>query len=262
MNMITDARGNAFPLSLNPKRIVSLVPSTTETLYSLGLGENIVGITRYCVHPPIAKANKTVIGGTKKINFQKIQSQKPDIVLGNQEENSKEIFQRLQELGIPSYIAFPQHVNEALLDLKKMGILFQREQQANHWIDCIKHNRSKCSSKPFRYAYIIWRKPWMSLNDQTFISSMLKEIGGENVFAQQSERYFTCSLTEIVDRQPDVVLLSSEPYPFQQKHIQEFVEAGFQPEQIQYIDGEMCSWHGVRMVEAFPYLQKQRASWF
>ena len=100
MDMITDARGNAFPLFRNTKRIVSLVPSTTETLYELGLEASIVGITRYCVHPSVAKQQKSIVGGTKHVNFNKIQNCEPDIVLGNQEENSKEIFEQLQQLGI------------------------------------------------------------------------------------------------------------------------------------------------------------------
>jgi iron complex transport system substrate-binding protein len=261
MTMITDARGNAFSMTGNLQRIVSLVPSTTETIYDLGLQDRLVGITRYCVHPRQAMEEKTVVGGTKDINLEKVLECRPDIILGNQEENSPEIFSQLQAEGLPCYIAFPNSVDEAMADLNNMGRLFQHPSRAAEWHRRIKRSRGLCSNHAFRYAYLIWRKPWMAVSSDTFIAHMLKEIGGTCVFDAHSERYLHCTLDDIKEQDPDVVLLSSEPYPFQEKHRQELVEQGINPAKIRFVDGEMCSWHGTRMAKAFAYLQEQRDIW-
>jgi iron complex transport system substrate-binding protein len=257
MNIITDARGNDFPLAREPKRIVSLVPSTTETLYEFGLEKRIVGVTRYCVHPASAKKDKIIVGGTKQINIEHLQRCRADLVLTNQEENSKAIVEEIKKLGIPCYVSFPQNVDQALQDMENLGKLLHREEQARQCLDKIRDTRNKCRPSFFRYAYLIWRHPWMTINNQTFISSMLSEIGGENIFSAPKERYLECSMADIKKQNPDIVFLSSEPYPFKKKHIQELIQLGFQEKQIQLIDGEMCSWHGIRMVRGFSYLQKQ-----
>ena len=262
MHMITDARGNAFPSSFYPSRIVSLVPSTTETLYKLGINDRIVGVTRYCVHPKEARQEKSIVGGTKQLNWEAVKNCRPDLVIGNQEENSKQIFQDLQAMNIPYYIAFPKTIDDALDDLENLGKLLNASTRAREIGTMIKSARRSCNKTKFRFAYLIWRRPYMTLNDQTFISEMLQEIGGVNVFQGHPERYITCQPAEILAHSPDVVLLSSEPYPFKEKHIPELLQAGFARQQIKFIDGEMCSWHGVRLVEAFDYLNKVKASWF
>jgi len=261
MNMITDARGNAFPLTREPKRIVSLVPSTTETLYEFGVEKRIIGVTRYCVHPPSAKEEKIIVGGTKKININHLQRCQADLVIANQEENSKAIVEEIKNLGIPCYVSFPQTVDQALGDIENLGKLLHREEQAQHCLDKIQTIRKKCRPSFFRYAYLIWRHPWMTINNQTFISSMLSEIGGHNIFSEQPQRYLECSIEDVKERNPDIVFLSSEPYPFQKKHTRELINLGFQEKQVQLIDGEMCSWHGIRMAKGFSYLQKQMPSW-
>lgn len=255
MPLITDVLGNQFSLEKKYERIISLVPSTTETLYDLGLEDQIVGVTRFCVHPKSARKNKILIGGTKQIELDRVKACQADLVLGNQEENSPEMYQQLQEQGIPCCFFFPKTVEEAIFDIEKLGRLFHKQREYLDWFEKLESARNRCEQKKFRFVYLIWRKPWMSLNGDCFISSMLSEIGGINVFADHPDRYFSCSLEDIQERNPDLILLSSEPFPFQEKHKQELIESGFSEKQLQLIDGEMCSWHGTRMLKAFSYFE-------
>ena len=252
--IISDIFGNSFSSESDPRRIISLVPSTTETLYDLGLGDRVVGVTRFCVHPSTAREEKILVGGTKNIAADRIQSCQADLVIGNQEENSEQIYTQLQLLNIPTCFFFPKTVNQAILDIEKLSRLFHRSEEYKFWFQKCQANRVQCTEKSFRFVYLIWRKPWMSVNGDCFISSMLREIGGENIFADHPERYFSCTLEEIKREKPDVLLLSSEPFPFQEKHKQELLAEGFGEKQIRLINGELCSWHGTRMAKAFLYL--------
>ena len=253
--IITDVLGKQFSLEERFERIISLTPSTTETLYALGLEEKVVGVTRFCVHPERARKEKILVGGTKQIDLERVRACQADFVLGNQEENSPEIYQQLQSLGISSCFFFPKKVEEAAVDIEKLSILFGVQKNYNDWFSLFQNNRKQCPSREFRFAYLIWRNPWMSLNGDCFISSMLSEIGGINIFKEHPERYFSCSLEDIKQRKPDVLLLSSEPFPFKEKHRQELIQQGFSEAQLRFIDGEMCSWHGTRMAKAFLYFK-------
>lgn len=258
--MIIDALGQSFSTPLKKPRILSLVPSTTETLCELGLEQNIVGITRYCVHPPEIKYSAQVIGGTKQLNLKQVEQLNADLAIGNKEENTPKINNYFKSKKIPFFIAFPQNTDQAIDDILKLGLLFDKQQEAEEICLEIKERRSKLRSikTSFTYAYLIWRRPWMSINSQTFIGAMLSEIGGQNIFADEANRYPEITLRKIVSKQPDVIFLSSEPYSFKPEHIQEIRDAGY-ANPIREIDGEYCSWHGVRMKRAFDYLKIQHS---
>lgn len=254
MTWISDALGQQFDCSAPPQRVVSLVPSITETLYDIGVWENVVGVTRYCVHPEQATAEKVVVGGTKQVNLNTIQSLEPDLVLCNQEENTPEIIHGLQDLGISCHVSFPTDIPSAIASVQDFGKLFHRENWVEHWTQQVEQVLKQTHAS-FRYAYFIWRKPWMLVGQDTFINEMLKSIGGINV-ASMDSRYPEITLSSDALTHADVLFLSSEPYPFKEEHIQELVQSGVCKNKIQFIDGEMCSWHGTRLQQGLRYLQK------
>ena len=259
--MITDSLGQCFKPMVNVQRIVSLVPSTTETLCALGLESKVVGITRYCVHPPHLLSTKSTIGGTKQVNWKSLEHINPEIAIGNKEENTPAIFDGLKKRNIPYFVAFPQTLEEAKLDIYKLGELFGVHQTANEICQSITSQLSQLKplKNTFTYAYLIWRKPWMAVNHNTFIDSMLSQIGGINICSELAARYPTLSLEKLMSLNPDVIFLSSEPYAFNDTHVDELKMAGFRQPVI-HISGEYCSWHGVRIKEALNYLQALKST--
>ena len=253
MISVTDARGKRFEWEEPPSRVVSLVPSTTETLYRLGVWDNVVGITRYCVHPTSATTEKVVVGGTKQCNFEKLQNLGPDLVICNQEENTPEIVHTIESLGIKVYVAFPTTHEEALHELEVLGLVFNKTSVTNRWLKLFHQRMPLENDSSFTYAYLIWKKPWMGVGERTFIHQQLAVIGGQNAFSDDAERYMTLENQDLM--KPDLnILLSSEPFPFSEKHITELVELGIPRHRIHLIDGEYCSWHGVRMIDSIEYL--------
>jgi len=258
---VTDGRGAAVSLQHPPERIVSLVPSTTETLFALGCGDRVVGITRYCVHPADRLGGILKVGGTKTLEEDRLRAARPDLVFGNVEENTPEIFSVVASV-CPLYAAFPRTVDEALADLLATGAIVGQPEAAAAYHARIVAARRALSAAPFSFAYLIWRKPWMGASGETFISAMLAEVGGRNVFADQEARYFELTAEALAAADPDVVLLSSEPFPFKDTHRAELAAASGLPlERFALVDGEYCSWHGVRMAAALGYLGQQRARW-
>jgi iron complex transport system substrate-binding protein len=250
----TDARGREVCLSAPPRRIVSLVPSTTETLFALGLGERVVGVTRFCVHPAALLKDRVKVGGTKDLELARLEALDPDLVVGNVEENTPAMFEEI-EARWPLYAAMPRTVDEALADLEGMGgLLGAGEAAASHRarIEAARARlREAAAGRRWGFTYLIWRRPWMAASGDTFISAMLSEAGGVNAFADHPRRYFELSPEEM----RGLALLSSEPFPFADKHRRELAEAGIPLERSALIDGEYCSWHGVRMAAAFDYLR-------
>ncbi len=251
--MIIDDIGQQLTTDIFYKRIISLVPSTTETLFSLGLGDRIVGCTRFCVHPQPDVRSITKIGGTKDINIDRIQELQPDIILANAEENTKEIFEELRNYNFPFYVAFPRTVYDALQDLLRMGNLLGVSERSKEIHSQITQAKKSLPSYPnFTFAYLIWRKPWMAITDACFISDMISQFGGRNIFefSKTRTRYPEISLEDL--KQADVIFLSSEPYPFKNKHIEELHQSmSFSKRKFQLINGELSSWHGSRMLQTF-----------
>jgi ABC-type Fe3+-hydroxamate transport system substrate-binding protein len=251
----TDQMGRSLTLNTRPQRIVSLVPSQTELLFDLGLREEVVGITKFCIHPAEFYKTTPKIGGTKQFKLEVIEQLQPDLILGNKEENYADGIYALAE-KYPVWMSDILNWQDALAMIRTVGGLVGKTTQALAMAAEIEAQFASLSPlQPFRKAaYFIWRKPWMVAGGDTFINEMMQKIGLHNVFASLPARYPALSAEEMAAYSPEVVLLSSEPYPFQAKHIAE-LQALFPKAQFQLVDGEMFSWYGSRLLYAAKYLQ-------
>lgn len=239
-----------------PQRIVSLVPSQTELLVDLGLEDSIVGVTKFCVHPSHIKRTTTKVGGTKKVNFQKIKDLDPDIILCNKEENTKEMVEELEKIA-PVHVSDIIDIGEALELIEQYGILFKKEKNALRLISKIRELLLELEEEIFpsrKVAYLIWRRPWMAAGSNTFINTLLKINGWKNVFGQGTSRYPEIELGDLEKLGTEVLLLSSEPFPFGDKHISE-IQKEFNGK-IELVDGEYFSWYGSRLIPAIQYFRK------
>jgi ABC-type Fe3+-hydroxamate transport system substrate-binding protein len=237
---------------------VSLVPSTTETVFALSAGDRIVGVTRFCVHPPEARKRARVIGGTKSPDLDRILALEPDLVLANQEENRQEDVEKLKE-RVPVLVAYPRDVSQALSDIRGLGARLGVAEQAESVVSQIERARlSLRESRPFRYLYFVWRRPYMVAGEGTFIASFLGEAGGINAAPAGRGRYPEVDAAFIESSGADVLLLSSEPFPFREEHAAELGSAlGRRFEKrILPVDGELLSWHGARLSQGVPYLAR------
>jgi ABC-type Fe3+-hydroxamate transport system substrate-binding protein len=245
--------GHVVELNFPPKRIVSLVPSQTELLYDLGLADEVVGITKFCVHPQRWFREKTRIGGTKTVNLERVAALKPDLIIANKEENTREQVESLAQ-HYPVWTSNIQTITEGLQMIRQVGGLVGKEAAAIHLADEISAGFAglQKAAVPKKVAYFIWRGPWMCAGGDTFISDMITAAGWQNVLAGKL-RYPTIELQELALLQPDLILLSSEPYPFKEQHIAE-IKAVIPYAEIKLVDGELFSWYGSRMLNAIPYL--------
>lgn len=250
---LTDVRGHTIRLATPPRRIVSLVPSLTELLAALGLDEAVVGLTRFCVRPPDWKRRKTIVGGTKQIHQDRLLHLQPDLVLANLEENTREIVTALDP-HVPVFVTHVRTLGEALQMIRQIGYLTATEAAAASLAAAIAERFAALpNNPPHRTLYLIWRDPYMSVGRDTFIHDMLRRGGFENVCAEQT-RYPVLTPEMIQALAPEVVLLSGEPYPFQNVHIEEL--RSFCPHAtILLVDGQLFSWYGVRLLETPAYLQ-------
>ena len=243
-----------------PRRIISLVPSQTELLHALGLGEEVVGITKFCVHPEAWYRNKTRVGGTKQAKLEKVAALEPDLIIGNKEENTREDIEILAA-QFPVWMSDIHHLSDALGMIRSAGQLVGREAEGEGLAAEIERRferleRELSDKAPIRTAYLIWRKPYMLAASDTFINAMLQQAGLANVFAHRS-RYPEVSLEDLARANPQAILLSSEPYPFRERHLEEFSQACPQS-RVQLVDGEMFSWYGSRSLEASGYFRGLR----
>lgn len=252
----TDALGQAVRLDSPPRRIVSLVPSQTELLADLGLDEEVVGLTRFCIHPEGWKQRKAIVGGTKQVRVEKVRALAPDLVLANREENTRADVEALAAFA-PVYVTDVATVAEALAMIRTVGLLVGREAEADALTTDIETGFASLSSSPsLRAAYLIWRAPWMAVGGDTFVSDVMARAGFANVFAERT-RYPEVTAADLRAARPDVLLLSSEPYPFREKHLVE-VEALAADVPAVLVDGELFSWYGSRMRRAPAYLAALR----
>ncbi|MCM4158040.1 helical backbone metal receptor [Gramella sp. AN32] len=248
--IIQDQLGRKVELDKVPERIISLVPSQTELLVDLGLIDQIVGITNFCVHPKELKNIKTSVGGTKKVNFRKIRDLKPDIFFCNKEENTPEMIEELQKIA-PVHISDVSNLKEAYKMISQYGHIFSRELAAQEIIDTIEKKvlKMKELKRPRkRVAYFIWKKPFMVAGRNNFIDAMLALNNLENVI--QKSRYPVVDLKELP--QIDLCLLSTEPFPFSEKDKKNFNSLNCQ---IEIVNGEYFSWYGSRLIKAMDYFK-------
>lgn len=239
-----------------PKRIISLVPSQTELLVDLGLESSIVGVTKFCVHPEHLVKNKAIVGGTKQVHVDKIKALNPDIILCNKEENTKEMISELERIAIV-HISDIQNIEDALELITMYGDLFEVSKQAKILCQSIEIEEKAFKvflehKEPLNVAYFIWKKPWMVAATDTFIDSLLSLNKFENHFSEQC-RYPEIELDHISE-ELDLILLSSEPYPFKEEDVIVFSER-FPHVKTLIVDGEYFSWFGSRIKNAFPYFK-------
>jgi iron complex transport system substrate-binding protein len=258
MKQFTDQLGTTHTFKSAPKRIVSLVPSQTELLYDLGLEESIVGITKFCVHPYHLKSTKKIVGGTKKVNYDKIRSLNPDIIICNKEENTKEIVEELRKI-CPVWLTDISSVEDNFQMITDFGQLFDKRTEARKWNDklafALSDFKNFIKNIPVRkVAYFIWKNPYMVAGSGTFIDEMLKLNHFQNHYASQ-ERYPEIELGKMdSDGTLDLVLLSSEPFPFKAEDGFEIIKDSVNAK-VLLIDGEMFSWHGSRLIKALEYFK-------
>lgn len=252
---IQDHLGRTLTYSFPPQRIISLCPSQTETVFSLGLDKQIVGVTNYCIHPADKIATIQKIGGTKKINYSLIETLHPDLVIAEKEENTIEIVDKLSQ-KYPVYVTNVENYDGALKMITDLGILTNTETQANQLVENIKQRfLNLIPANNIKVAYFIWRKPFMVAGSNTFIHSILQRAGFHNVFENYEGRYPKITSENIANCGADYVFLSSEPYPFTEKHIAEI--RNFLPTAtVILVNGEMFSWYGSRMLFSVDYLNK------
>ena len=254
-----DATGRELELGRAPRRIVSLIPSVTETLFALGLDEAIVGVTVYCVEPRAGVARKTKVGGEKNPKLELIRELTPDLVIANVEENLKTHVDQLREWGIPVWVTYPRTVAEGIGMVRELGELTATRTRAAAIADELEallaavHART-AARPPVPVFYPIWRAPYMTINADTYIHDMLDTCGARNVFADRAERYPSVTLDEVAARRPDVILLPDEPFRFRRAHLADFAPYVDVPAvrdgRIHLVDGKPFSWHGPRIADA------------
>ncbi len=256
MKSFIDQTGREVRLRQPVKRIVSLVPSQTELLHALGLEDEVIAITKFCIHPEAWFTSKLKAGGTKDFKIDLIRSLKPDLILANKEENTKAGLLELAE-EFPVWISDVNSLEEALEMIRQTGYLTGRTEPAETLIsdirsgfDSLKEFTETSGRKESRVAYYIWKDPWMVAGQNTFINDLLKCCGLLNISSKS--RYPVLSCNELVNNSPDYLFLSSEPFPFTQVHLDQF-KGVFPLEKIKLVNGEYFSWYGSRLKLAPSY---------
>lgn len=256
-----DQMNRVFEIPETPKRIISLVPSQTELLVDLGLEDSIVGVTKFCIHPSDLRKKKTIVGGTKNIKIDKIKALKPDIILCNKEENTKDIVEACEQI-CNVHVSDIFNIDDNLELINQYGVLFNKKDKASK---IIKDIQLKCydfknfikDKSTLKGAYFIWKNPWMVAANNTFIDYILNLNNFENVY-NSKERYPEIELSKSkLNESVEVVLLSSEPFPFKEKHIEE-LQVYYLKAKIILVDGELFSWYGSRLAKAFKYFETLR----
>jgi ABC-type Fe3+-hydroxamate transport system substrate-binding protein len=248
-------------LKETPKRIISLVPSQTELLCDLGLGPNLVGVTKFCVHPHHIRTDVAVVGGTKQIRIEKLKVLQPDVVLCNKEENTKDIVESC-ELICPVHISDVYNIKDSLQLIQQYGTIFNCEKKASGIIEKIKIELESFESfikniPVLKVAYFIWKDSWMVAGGNTFIDYVLQLNKFKNVYSNLI-RYPEVEFTDPKEnKNVDVVILSSEPFPFREVHKKEMQDI-YPNATIVLVDGEMFSWYGSRLTKAFAYFKTLR----
>ncbi|MCK6650804.1 MAG: helical backbone metal receptor [Bacteroidia bacterium] len=257
MLVFTDQLNRKIELPAIPKRIISLVPSQTELLYDLGLRDEVVGITKFCIHPDEWFRSKVRVGGTKKIDFEKIKELQPDLIIGNKEENEQGQIETLMK-HYPVWMSEINTLKDAYDMITRIGTLVGKQQEATFLKLQIEFqfNQFIQSNTPSnkKTAYFIWNDPYMVAGSNTFINEVLKLSGLENIFSDKNSRYPEVSAEELKMLQPELILLSSEPYPFKQKHMDE-LQVICPNAKILLVDGELFSWYGSRLIKTPDYLK-------
>lgn len=255
---LVDASGVAWESTRPPRRIVSLVPSTTELVCDLGLADALVGVSAYCREPRGIMRTKARVGGEKDPDLARIRALEPDLVIANIEENLREHVEALRAWGLPVWVTYPRTVAGLLAMVGDLGLLTGSEAAAALVAGdigaAVAAARAWAAGRPrLRVFYAIWRAPWMTVGGDTYISDVLATAGGVNIFADRL-RYPAVTLAEVAARHPDVIVLPDEPFRFRRAHVRDFAPYRDVPAvrdgRVHLVDGKPFSWHGRRLVEA------------
>ncbi len=254
MIKIKDATGKILTLKNTPQKIVSLVPSQTHLLWKLGLEREVAGITRFCKYPEHWKKSKRIVGGTKDVKIDRILALNPDLILANKEENTKETVEKLAA-KFPVYVAEVVSWNDNLAFIADVGKMTGKTEKALEIISGLKNLKLllKKHKKSQKVLYFIWRNPFMLAGNNTFIHTMLHLLGFQNEAVKLEGRYPVLTEENMALLSPELILLSSEPYPFKEKHRDE-IQKLFPRAEIKFVDGEPFTWFGAYPLEAGSYL--------
>jgi len=284
---------NGIPIETAPKRVISLVPSTTESLFDLGFGDSVVGISDYCTQPAREVSDLTRVGGPKNVRVGDILQLRPDLVIANQEENSRQDIEELQRSGIPVWVTFPKTIRQSLDDLWALSELYHRQvaiDRLRSLETALDYARMAASeARQVRYFCPIWEEQiggsrwWMTFNSETYPNDLLSLFGGDNVFKdslgnrqpdtgsglvseqnpqERTTRYPKVSLGDIYQANPEIVLLPSEPYPYTYQHAVEYRKLFLQSPlgnsriTVRWMDGSLMAWHGTRLAIALQELPR------
>lgn len=255
---VSDQMHRTILVPEHPQRIISLVPSQTELLHDLGLGSRstagrVVGITKFCVHPEEWFRTIPRVGGTKKVDMDKIRALKPDLIIGNKEENKRKDIEALEK-EFPVWMSDVRDLDGALDMIGRIGDLTGTIAEATVLRQGIERSFAQLAirEEPRTVAYFIWQEPFMVAGHGTFVNDMLQRCGLINVFDEGDARYPEITARELAEADPDVVLLSSEPFPFKEEHIAEF-NMILPGTPVHLVDGAMFSWYGSRLLTAPAY---------
>ena len=261
MKTFVDQCGRTISLAATPQRIVCLVPSITELLVDLGLEEHIVGITKFCVHPYRLKSTKTIVGGTKKLHFDRVRELRPDIIIANKEENTPEIVDEFSK-DFPVWVSDIATLSDNEKMIEAFGEIFNCRTASSKIIGKINHAKADFDAfisnfDELRCAYLIWKNPYMAAGSGTYINEMMNLCKFSNIYANR-ERYPEIIIQKMrIQGDPEAVFLSSEPYPFKEEDAFE-VGRYTHHAKVTFVDGEMFSWYGSRAAKAFGYFKKLR----
>lgn len=244
------------------RRIVSLVPSLTEALFALGLGERVVGVTDWCVHPAEAVAGVPKVGGTKNPSLQRIAELRPELIIANQEENRRRDVERLRERGFAVWVTYPRTVRDGVELLAELALLGASPEARRRVVEPVQRAYEAARSRRRAITRVfcpIWKEPWMAVGGDTYADDLLRLCGGENVFGDRGERrYPIVREDEIVAAQPEVILLPDEPYAFGPRDLAELCELpvpAARGRRIHLVDGTLVSWYGPRIGQAIQTLE-------
>jgi iron complex transport system substrate-binding protein len=248
-----------------PKRVVSLCPSITETLVAIGGLKSLVAATRYCVRPKGILWGLPRIGGTKNPDVGRIRDLKPDLVFANEEENRIEDVRALQEAGIDVDVTFSKTVAQVPDAIRQWGrrLAGGAESEADALASRVEHELgaliAEPAAPPFLYAYWIWKDPWMTISDDTYVADLLRLAGGVNVFGREAERYPSTTPVEALSRGADLHFFPSEPYPFRPDKHEALTLDLFGKEPVRlFVEGDDYCWHGVRTLDGLKAMRKLR----
>jgi iron complex transport system substrate-binding protein len=245
--VLFDARGKRFDFPDPPKRVVSLVPSITETLFDLGAGDQVVGITDFCIFPP--DIDRPRLGGTKNPRVEAIRDLAPDLVHMNLEENLKKHGEAIEEFA-PVFVTEPKSVADVVALIETLGALHDRSQAAENAVIRLRDVERSLPRRSFTFACPIWKDPWMWCGGDTYVSALVTTAGGQNLLADR-QRYPTLSFDEIVAMSPDVIFLPDEPYLFKEADAQAITTSGV----IGPFPGHLFTWHGTRTIKGLEFLR-------